>query len=153
MLFHSDEHRYQVLSRLSLISLYILLACNSIIVVIGYFISKSRSISEPASPLPREILFILVIAEMIATYLVRFQMLKRVLKMGIDRPSLDDTILYKALLNITITVAAMCSIIPVYGLILIFLGEKFEVLILFAAISLIGYQFFRLRPKDFEEKG
>ena len=152
MLFKSDGQRDQVLARLSLISLYILLAFNFVIIVIGYFLSQRHLLSDIGNPLVRKVFFAVVLAEMIAIYLVRSMMLKRLFRFHIDKDSIDDRIFYRNLLNITITVAAMCSAISTYGLILVVLGEKFEILVLFAAISLIGYQFFRLRPKDFEEK-
>jgi hypothetical protein len=152
MFFKSDGQRDQLLARLSLISLYILLAYNFVMIVIGYFLSQSHMLSDIGNPLVRKVFFAVVVAEMIAIYLVRTLMLKRVFRSHAHNDSIDEKVLYKDLLNITIIVAAMCSAISTYGLILVVLGEKIEILVLFAAISLIGYQFFRLRPKDFEEK-
>lgn len=151
MLFKSDRERDQVLARLSLISLYILLAYNFMMIVIGYFLSQRHSLSDIGNPLMRKVFFAVVLAEMIAIYFVRTMLLKRVIRSHGDNDSIDDKVLYRDLLNITITVAAMCSAISTYGLILVVLGEKLEILVLFIAISLIGYQFFRLRPRDFEE--
>jgi hypothetical protein len=57
---------------------------------------------------------------------------------------------YSDLFRINIVITALCAAISIYGLILVVLGEKIELLLLFIALSLVGYQFFRLRPRDFE---
>jgi hypothetical protein len=152
MLFSSDEHRNHVLTKLSLGALFILLAYDFAIVVIGYFLDQQYSSAATGNPFVRNIIFAVALADMIAIYVIKNLMLKRSSKSQIDRPAADEKLLYKELRNITVVITAMCSAIPVYGLILVILHEKFEVLVFFAAVSLIAYQLFRLRPRDFEGK-
>ncbi len=149
MRFRSEDERNQVLARLSLISLYILMALDAVMILVGYFLARNNTASV-GNPMVRNIIFAVAVADMAATFILRNLMLKQVRKSEMD-PQADGKDLYKKLLNISIVVAAMCSAISTYGLILVALGEKFEILILFVAVSLVGYQLFRLRPRDFED--
>ena len=150
MRFQSDDQRYRVLAKLSLIALYILMAYNLVVVVLGYFLTLSNGPAASSNVIIRDIVFAVAVADLIGIYLVRQVMLKKVL----DTPagSANQNIIYKRLLNITLVIVLMCSAISTYGLVLVILGEKFEILMLFVAVSLIGYQFFRLRPRDFSDE-
>jgi len=150
MRFQSDDQRYQVLAKLSLIALYILMAYNLVVVVLGYFLTLSNSPAASGNNIIRDIVFAVAVADLIGIYLVRQVMLRKVL----DTPEggVNQNIIYKRLLNITLVIVLMCSAISTYGLVLVILGEKFEILMLFVAVSLIGYQFFRLRPRDFSDE-
>jgi hypothetical protein len=150
MRFQSDDQRYQVLAKLSLIALYILMAYNLVVVVLGYFLTISNSLTVPPNNVIRNIVFAVAVADLIGIYLVRQVMLKKV--MDTPASSSNQNIIYKRLLNITLVIVLMCSAISTYGLVLVILGEKFEILMLFVAVSLIGYQFFRLRPRDFSDE-
>lgn len=150
MYFQSDDQRFQVLAKLSLIALYILLAYDLIIIALGYFLSLSNNLNGSGDPLILDIVFLIAVADLIGTYIIKKYMLNRA---HLAREGNSDEIkAYRMLLNITLVIVLMCSAISTYGLILVILGEKFEMLVLFVAISLIGYQFFRLRPRDFDDE-
>jgi hypothetical protein len=150
MYFQSENQRDQVLLKLSLLALYILLGYDAIVTIIGYIVSKSN-IDMVGNTLVRNIVFVVAIADLVAIFLVKKSMLGNMLKIHKTNPDNNNPLAYNALLTITLVITAMCIAISTYGLVLIFLGEKLEVLLLFVAISLLGYQFFRLRPRDFEE--
>jgi hypothetical protein len=149
--FQSNDHKYSVLARLSLIALYILLAYDLIIVALGYFLALSNDINSAGEWLARDIVFALAIVDMAAIFLVKRIMLSRALKAHQYDKNSDDITRYRKLLNITLMIALLCLAISTFGLILVILGEKFEVLLFFVAISLVAYQFFRLRPRDFKD--
>jgi hypothetical protein len=148
MYFQSDDQRYHVLAKLSLIALYVLLAFDLVVVVLGYFLAQSNTIESSGSRLIRDIIFGVAVADLIGIYLVRRIMLKKALEMP---DGADQNVVYSKLLNISMVIVLMCSAISTYGLVLVILGEKFETLLLFVAVSFIGYQFFRLRPRDFPD--
>jgi hypothetical protein len=152
MYFESEEHRYHVLLKLSLVALYILLAYNGVMIGLGYYFFQSGMVQATSSRIIKNIIFIVAIIEMILIFGIKKAMLKITIKTQTDSDNQNQTLPYHKLLTITVVIAAMCSSIATYGLVLIILGEKFEILMLFVAISLISYQFFRLRPKDFREK-
>ncbi len=152
MYFQSDEHKYSILARLSLIALYILVAYDLIIVALGYFLALSNDANSAGSWLARDIVFALALADMAAIFLVKKVMLGKAVKAHRIDTKADEITRYKKLLNITLVIALLCLAISTFGLILVILGEKFEVLIFFVAISLVAYQFFRLRPRDFKEE-
>jgi hypothetical protein len=149
MYFQSDDQRYHVLAKLSIIALYVLLAFDLVMVVLGYFLAQSNTIESSGSRLIRDIVFGVAVADLIGIYLVRRYMLKKALEA--PDGGADQNIVYSKLLNISMVIVLMCSAISTYGLVLVILGEKFETLLLFVAVSFIGYQFFRLRPRDFPD--
>jgi len=151
MVFKSDQESTRVLLKLSLMALYILLAYNLIMMGMGYWLIQSNQVSANApGKLVRNIIFLVAIAEMVVIQFVKRAMLARVNRKSPPEPYPTPQAVSKELQNITLVIAAMCSAISTYGLVLLTLGEKFEVLLFFVALSLVAYQLFRLRPKDFK---
>ncbi len=148
MRFQSNDQKYHLLARLSLTALYILLSVDFVIIVAGYFIAQSIY-SNVGNILIRDILFAVAIFDLLAIFFVKKFTLANALKTHAFDQNRDFQQLHKMLLNITLIITMMCSAISIYGLVLVILGEKFEILLLFVVISLIGYQLFRLRAKDF----
>ncbi len=151
MTFQSDEQKYQILAKLSLIALYILLAYDVAALAAGYLLAQTSSTTIAGNTIVRDAVFAVAVADLVAIYLVKKSMLKKIAKSQSNANVPNAIEEYKKLLNITLVIALMCAAISTYGLILVFLGEKLEVLLLFVAGSLLGYQFFRLRPRDFDE--
>jgi hypothetical protein len=150
--FQSDDEKYRILAALSLKALYVLLASNLAIVLLGYFLAQSKAGGgNMPNSFIRNVIFFVAVAEMIAIHFIKKTMLANTIKALESTEKPGNIRLQKELLNITIVIASICSAISIYGLILVILGEKFEILLLFVAMSLISYQFFRLRPKDFQE--
>ena len=149
MHFQSERERDHALLKLSLIALYMILGYDALATIVGYFIVKIN-IDANGSKLIRNAVFLIAIIDLAAIYWVKRVMLRIALS-GDSGPDYNVEIHYRQLFRITIIIAAMCIAISTYGLILVIFGEKFEVLMLFIAISLIGYQFFRLRPRDFPD--
>jgi hypothetical protein len=152
MYFQSNDHKYSILAKLSLMALYILLAFDLTMVAVGYFLALSNDIDSTGNWLLRDVVFGLAIADMAAIFVIKKVLLGRAIKTHQFDTIADDVIRYKKLLRITMIIAVLCLAISSYGLILVILGEKFEVLIFFVAISLVAYQFFRLRPRDFQDE-
>jgi hypothetical protein len=148
--FQSDNQRDQILLKLSLLSLYILLGFDALATIIGYMVAKSN-MDMVGNKLLRNIVFLVAVVDLAAIFLVKKTMLGNMLKIHKAIPDNINPLPYNSLLTITLVITAMCIAISTYGLVLIILGEKLEILLLFIAISLIGYQFFRLRSRDFEE--
>jgi hypothetical protein len=151
MLFSSQEEQFRILLRLSLIALYILVGFNMMIIAAGYLMVQNFAMESVPSTLLRNIIFLLAVAEFAAIFFVRRALLKNPMITNQKDNTLFEMRPYPDLLRITIVIVALCSTISVYGLILLILGERFEILLLFVALSLVGYQFFRLRPRDFDK--
>lgn len=149
MYTQSDEQRYHLILKLSLFALYILLAYDALAIALGYYLGQAGAIRESGNNLVRNVFLVIAIGEMLAIFFIKKAMLTKIFKIGAGE--LDENSLYKKFLNLTIIITALCASLSTFGLIMVILGEQFEVLLLFAAISLIAYQFFRLRPKDFPE--
>jgi FtsH-binding integral membrane protein len=133
-------------------ALYILVAYNLIMMGVGYWLIQSNQVSANArGKLVRNIIFLVAIAEMVAIQFVKRAMLARTNRKSPPEQEPKPQTINKELQNITLVIAAMCSAISTYGLVLLTLGEKFDVLLFFVALSLVAYQLFRLRPKDFRD--
>jgi hypothetical protein len=152
MYFRSEEQKFHILARLSLVALYILLAYDLVVVALSYYIAQSHGLNSQGNVIARDIIFLVAIIDMVAIFLIRKFMLGKFVKGQKGASPLNDIEIYKVLLNITMIIVFMCAAISTYGLILVILGEKFEILLLFVAISLISYQFFRLRSRDFPDE-
>jgi hypothetical protein len=152
MYFKTEEEKLHLLARLSLIALYILLAYDLVIVAFGYFIAQSHGQMSQGNVIVRDIIFLVAIIDMASTFMVKKFMLGKKFRQQARITIPNEKEIYKTLLNITLMIVFMCAAISTYGLILVILGEKFEILILFVAISLLGYQFFRLRSRDIPDE-
>jgi len=150
MYFQNDSEKMHTILKLSLVALYILVGFDLVIIALGYYLVQSPSNHGGGNTLMRNIIFFVAIAVLIATFIVKKVNLKKLDKLIKETPNLSQKLLNKELFNINIIITSMCAGISVYGLVLIEFGEKIEILLLFVAMSLIGYQFFRLRPRDFE---
>jgi hypothetical protein len=137
---------YRILAGLSTISLYIVVGVGLAIIIIGYIFLQSTHLNPiPNKPI-RNVLFIVALAVLPATHIIKRSMLSK-----IKTPEPGGGFDPGQLFQINITISAMCAGISIYGLVAVILGNEYEVLLLFVAISLIAYQFFRLRPKDLEK--
>jgi hypothetical protein len=145
MTVHSPQDDYEILSKLSSISLYIVLGCDIAILITGYLIAQSGGIIPARNNLIRNILFIVAVSELAVMQIVKRSMLSKIGPLA-EGQSFD----HGRLMPVSIVIAAMCSAISIYGLVAVILGNELEVLLLFIAISLIGYQLFRIRSRDLE---
>lgn len=150
MYFRSEEEKSSTILRLSLIALYILVGFDLAIMALGYYLAQSFSEPRSVDTLMRNIIFLVAVGEFFAIYFIKKTMLQKTIQAFKANQSVKQGWQYSELLKITIVINAMCAGISIYGLALIVLGAKIEILLLFVAMSLIGYQFFRLRPRDFE---
>lgn len=142
---HSPQDDYEIISKLSSISLYIVLGCDIAALIIGYLIAQSSGIIPARNNLIRNILFIVAVSELAVMQIVKRSMLSKI-KPPAEGLAFDQ----RQLMPVSIVIAVFCSAISIYGLVAVILGSELEVLLLFIAISLIGYQFFRIRPRDLE---
>jgi hypothetical protein len=146
---YADKKKYQILARLSLVSLYLVFAINITLAAIAYFI-QGRVYLEMGSntSIIRNIFIVLSVAELAA-----IQFIKNLLMSKVPRITDFDNAPYQQLLSITYVIAGMCVSIAVYGFIIVLLGGDYDFVLLFVAISLIGFQLFRLRKKDLDKLG
>jgi len=135
-----------ILARLSMVALYIVTGTGIAAIVIGYIIIGSGFYPVIEHKHFRNILFIVSLLELAA-----LQVIKRSLIARIDIAAGTEEINYQRLLFPTLVIAAACSGVSIYGLIAVIMGSSLEVLLLFVAISLIGYQLFRIRARDLPE--
>ncbi len=142
----SPQDDYEILSKLSSISLYIVIGCDIAVLITGYLIAQSGGIMQARNNLIRNILFIVAVSELAVMQIVKRSMLSK-----IKPPAEGRAFDHRQLMPVTIVITAICSAISVHGLVAVILGSELEVLLLFVAISLIGYQFFRIRMRDLEK--
>ncbi|UCC80892.1 MAG: hypothetical protein JSW64_05905 [Candidatus Zixiibacteriota bacterium] len=145
----SDKKKYEILAKLSLIALYLVFGINVALAAVAYFIQGNVYMeSGPDTVLIRNIFIVLALLELAA-----LQFIKNVLLSRVPRITDAEDIPYHQLLSITYVIAGMCVSIAVYGFIIVLLGGNYDFMLLFVAISLIGFQLFRLRKKDLDKLG
>jgi len=142
----TDKKKYEIIARLSLVALYLVFGINITLAAIAYFIQGKIYMETGAdTTLIRNIFIILALVELAA-----LQFIKNALLTKIPRITNAGEIPYQQLLSITYIIAGMCISIAIYGFIIVLLGGDYDFMLLFAAISLIGFQLSRLRKKDLD---
>ena len=142
---NDQREDYRLLARLSIISLYIVVGVGLAMIVVGYlYMQSTHHTPTPNKPI-RNVLFLIALTVLPATHILKRSRLSK-----IDPPEPGGSFDPGQLLQINITISAMCAGISIYGLVAVILGNEYEVLLLFVAVSLIAFQFFRLRPRDLE---
>jgi len=142
----TDKKKYEIIARLSLVALYLVFGINITLAAIAYFIQgKIYMETGEEITLIRNIFIILALVELAA-----LQFIKNALLTKIPRITNAGEIPYQQLLSITYIIAGMCISIAIYGFIIVLLGGDYDFMLLFAAISLIGFQLSRLRKKDLD---
>jgi len=142
----TDKKKYEIIARLSLVALYLVFGINITLAAIAYFIQGKIYMETGADiTLIRNIFIILALVELAA-----LQFIKNALLTKIPRITNAGEIPYQQLLSITYIIAGMCISIAIYGFIIVLLGGDYDFMLLFAAISLIGFQLSRLRKKDLD---
>ena len=132
-----------ILTRLSIIALFIVLGAGLAAIVAGYLIIQSGSSRQTENILVRNILFIAGLLDLASIQFVKRSLLGKILSSEDIR-----NITFGMLLKLTLIIAAICAAISIYGLLAVIFGSSLEVLLLFVAVSLIGYQLFRIRDRD-----
>ncbi|UCE65032.1 MAG: hypothetical protein JSU85_09115 [Candidatus Zixiibacteriota bacterium] len=144
-----DKKKYEILARLSLVALYLVFGINITLAAIAYFIQGNVYLeSGPDTTIIRNIFIVLALVELAA-----LQFIKNILLSKVPRITDAEDIPYQRLLSITYIIAGMCVSIAVYGFIIVLLSGDYDFMLLFVAISLIGFQLFRLRKKDLDKLG
>jgi hypothetical protein len=116
-------------------------------VLLGKDIQSQNGIVIPEKG-PIQIIFyallIVSLADAVATYYVRKKMPARFFRgqIGTTAERFD-----KAVVNLAIIIYTFNLSYSIYGLVLVLMGAEMEIMMLFMAFSLIGYQLFRPRPK------
>jgi hypothetical protein len=64
---------------------------------------------------------------------------------------LDERVIKQTIMKVTIVLSIICASVPIYGLLTILFGAMIEYLVGFTIISLAGFLFLRLRPRDFKK--
>jgi hypothetical protein len=143
----SHDEKYAILSKLSLVSLYMVLGINIIVGIAGYIFVYYQDVSPPdAMPLIRNIFYIMAFMELAVVFF-----LKRFLLSKIDIETINIRELNQKLFNISIIISSLCNTISIYGLVLVIIGDEMKIMFVFIAVSLLAYQVFRLRIRDLEK--
>ena len=141
-----DKKKYEILAKLSISSLYLVFVLNITIAAVAYFLQgEIYSDNITVNTLIRNVFIILALLELAALQFIKNALISRI------PPASIDNIPYNQLMSITYIVAGMCVSIAAYGLIIVLLGGNYDFMLLFVAISLIGFQLFRLRKKDLDK--
>ncbi len=109
MTFQSDEQKYQILAKLSLIALYILLAYDVAALAAGYLLAQTSSTTIAGNTIVRDAVFAVAVADLVAIYLVKKSMLNKIAKSQSNANVPNAIEEYKKLLNITLVIALMCA--------------------------------------------
>ena len=145
MITHNDLIDY--ISRSTVVAVSIVVPTNIAGLAIAYFLSGDRARSDIVDILVI-LLAVVAIADIGMGIVLKKKLLAPILNSAV-RP--DPDVVLQAILKISILIAALCSAIPLYGLVTIFLGAKIEVAVGFSLASLIGFMLLRIRPRDFEK--
>lgn len=88
----------------------------------------------------------------IADLVVGFVLKSRMLSPLFDKSSQPDRkTLWKYSIKVTVITASICSALPFYGLLSVFLEGNMNAMVAFAITSLAGFMLLRLRPKDYSK--
>ncbi len=143
----SENQKNELIAKFSLMALYLVFGVDISLAAIAYFIQGFVVIEIGRDTIMvRNVFLIAAVAELGA-----IQLIKRLLLSKLPRIENEEDIPYQGLTNITYIIAAMCVSIATFGLIIVTLGGSFDFMLLFLAISLIGFQIFRLRNKDLDK--
>lgn len=143
----SENQKNELVAKFSLMALYLVFGVDISLAAIAYIIKGFIVIEIGRDTIMiRNVFLIVAIIELGA-----IQLIKRSLLSKLPRIENEEDIPYQGLTNITYIIAAMCVSIATFGLIIVTLGGSFDFMLLFLAISLIGFQIFRLRNKDLDK--
>lgn len=143
----SENQKNELVAKFSLMALYLVFGVDISLAAIAYIIQGFIVIEIGRDTIMiRNVFLIVAIIELGA-----IQLIKRSLLSKLPRIENEEDIPYQGLTNITYIIAAMCVSIATFGLIIVTLGGSFDFMLLFLAISLIGFQIFRLRNKDLDK--
>lgn len=143
----SENQKNELVAKFSLMALYLVFGGDISLTAIAYIIQGFIVIEIGRDTIMiRNVFLIMAVVELGA-----IQLIKRSLLSKLPRIENEEDIPYQGLTNITYVIAAMCVSIATFGLIIVTLGGSFDFMLLFLAISLIGFQIFRLRNKDLDK--
>ena len=143
----TEEQKYAIISRVSLISLAMVLGLNVIVALVGYIFTYYQEVT-PADNIHiiRYALYFITLSEFLAIFIVKRNLISK-----IDINALDLKTFQQKLFNVSIIVSAICNAISIYGLVLVIMGDEFRIMFIFIAASLIAFQIFRIRIRDLEK--
>ncbi len=142
----SREQENQIISRSAAIGLSVIMSVNLACLVIGHFIAGEIAAGPPLEFIA-PLLYALALADIGAGFIIKKTMLKPLYTPGTTG---DSESIGKVITKAAIVLAALSAVTPLYGLLLIFLGGKFNYLIGFVIISLGGFTILRPRLRDLE---
>jgi len=143
----SENQKNELIAKFSLMALYLVFGVDISLAAIAYFMQGFVVIEIGRDTIMvRNVFLIAAVAELGAIQLIKNSLLSK-----LPRIENEEDIPYQGLTNITYIIAAMCVSIATFGLIIVTLGGSFDFMLLFLAISLIGFQIFRLRNKDLDK--
>jgi len=124
----------------------IVFATNVICLLISYVQTKDQGQPETFG-LITIILGIIALSEIGFGLFIKRKLLEPLFKA--DSPPNED-FLWQISLKTTIVLAAICSAIPLYGLVAVIIESNMNAMVGFAIVSLAGFMLLRLRPRDFD---
>jgi len=135
------------ISKATVLGTGIVFTTNVICLIIGYIYTKEKPQPETFG-LITIILGIIALTEIGFGLIIKRKLLEPLFKT--DNDPNEDT-LWQISLRTTIVLAAICSAIPLYGLVAVIIEENMNAMVGFAIVSLVGFMILRLRPRDFDK--
>lgn len=135
------------IGRATTIGLAIVFSINIICLAIGVFLAKDTPHSRMIELLAM-VLGIIALADIGIGLFLKRKLFEPLFSMN-QQP--DERMIKQTIMKVTIILSIICASIPVYGLVIILFGATIEYLVGFTIISLAGFLFLRLRPRDFKK--
>lgn len=133
------------ISKATILGTGIVFATNVICLIISYIHTKEKDQPETFG-LITIILGIIALAEIGFGLFIKRKLLEPLFKTD-NAPNED--FLWQISLKTTIVLSAICSAIPLYGLVAVIIESNMNAMVGFAIVSLAGFMLLRLRPRDF----
>jgi len=134
------------ISKVTIIGTSIVFATNIIFLIIGYIFTKGKNQPETFG-LITIILGIIALTEIGCGLFIKRKLLEPLFKAG---KTPDENVLRQISLKTTIVLSAICSAIPLYGLVAVIIESNMNAMVGFAIASLAGFMLLRLRRRDFD---
>jgi len=140
----TESQLTEQIGKITPIGTAIVVISNVVSFAIGSMVGKDHVLNS-SNKLIGVILLIVAAMDIIAGLLVKKKMLEPLLK---PQAIENEPVIYQTMIKTMIIIAAICAAPAIYGLVAVMAGATAEFLAAFLVISLGGFLFLRLRPRD-----
>lgn len=142
----SENSIIEQISKTAVIGTAIVFFTNIFCFAIGFVIAGNYEQTKTAWILT-VVLCLVAVIDISVGFILKRRLLKPLFTPG-DLPA--DNFLSQTMMKTAIVISVLCAAPPIYGLVVILLGAKLEIMAGFSIISLGGFMLLRLRPRDFQ---